>query len=294
MSHGPPGVRRRWLPSLILVTLALGGVLVVLQLWGERGQASLSHQNEQAVLKELAERGATLSHGYPEALRVVLGNRDRDRANIDVELALLARLPHVEHLTMSGHRRQTARLSQKGMDQLGQISRLRSLFITPSTSLKDLDLTPLANLTELESLTIPAGDERLAAIKGLPQLRSLKLTGPVSENGLKEVGQCAALESLDLTSCNVTDAGVAHLQRLLLRSLTLDNNDIGDEAMASIGEIYTLRVLTLRNTKVGDAGLQHLRRLPTLRAVSLKGTRVTNQGLAIFDELPPLQDMELP
>ena len=81
---------------------------------------------------------------------------------------------------------------------------LRTLVIVapPENNLTDHGLAPLANLPNLELLSISGdriGDEGLVHIQQLPKLRTLVLNCNVSDAGLEMICHLSNLEQLDLT-----------------------------------------------------------------------------------------------
>jgi hypothetical protein len=65
------------------------------------------------------------------------------------------------------------------------------------------------------------------------------------------------LETLQLKSARLTDAGPPHLKALSqLRNLTLENAPITDAGLAELKALTYLEVLNLKGTKVTDAGVQ--------------------------------------
>jgi hypothetical protein len=75
------------------------------------------------------------------------------------------------------------------------------------------------------------------------------------------------LESLQLKSTKITDAGLAHLKALpRLRSLALENAAISDAGLEHVAALTCLEELDLQGTRVTDAGVEGiLRALPNLK-----------------------------
>ena len=101
-----------------------------------------------------------------------------------------------------------------------------------------------------------------------------------SNEVLAQVGELGHLESLGLNGSPVTDAGLAHLRRLvMLRELALMRTKLTDAGLANLRGLTLLEDLWLNDTVITDAGLVHLKGLSRLRQVWLNGTRVTDAGV---------------
>jgi uncharacterized membrane protein len=98
----------------------------------------------------------------------------------------------------------------------------------------------------------------------------------------------------------VTSKSVDEQVLLQLRSLKkqlvwlkMDNTNLDDSGMASIGELTNLRRLSLQNTKITDTGLQSLRLVKNLQYLNLVGTRVGLQGILQLRDLKSLHSLYL-
>jgi hypothetical protein len=97
-----------------------------------------------------------------------------------------------------------------------------------------------------------------------------------------------------LDKTQITDAGLAHLQRLTgLHILYLWNTQITDKGLTHLQGLTGLDTLYLQNTHVTGAGLADLQGLTNLRALHLDGTQVTDPGLAYLQRLTRLQRLNL-
>ena len=100
-------------------------------------------------------------------------------------------------------------------------------------------------------------------------------------------------ESPSLT-CQVTDAGLAHLSGLKgLEELHIDGTQITDAGLAQSRGLTAMQILSLNDTSVSDAGLEQLRGLTALRGLYLNQTLVTNAALEILRPLPRLDKLGL-
>jgi RNA polymerase sigma factor (sigma-70 family) len=125
-------------------------------------------------------------------------------------------------------------------------------------------------------------DGDLACLKGVRQLRYLSLYGSqVTDAGLAHLQRLTTLQDLDLAVTKVTDGGLAKLKGLKqLQSLNLLATNISDAGLAHLRAFPRLQTLGLRGTKVTDAGLATLQPLFRLQTLDLAETRVTDAGLA--------------
>lgn len=91
---------------------------------------------------------------------------------------------------------------------------------------------------------------------------------------LKDVA--ADVVELDLSSIDLTDAGVAYLKEFKnLEKLKLNETKITDTALKTIAGLESLKKLNLYGTAVTDAGVKELLQHPTLEKVYLWNTKVT-------------------
>ncbi|HUG93192.1 MAG TPA: hypothetical protein VML55_20290, partial [Planctomycetaceae bacterium] len=137
-------------------------------------------------------------------------------------------------------------------------------------------------------------DLDLVRLTNLKRLTGLYLTDvPVSDEGLRHIGEIGSLHQLGLGRTRVTDGGMKHVARLReLRHLFLDA--ITDSAMPHIGELTDLQILGLAGAQVTDSGMQHLARLQKLSAVWLGGCKgVGDDGIAALAHLPELVSLGL-
>jgi hypothetical protein len=75
--------------------------------------------------------------------------------------------------------------------------------------------------------------------------------------------------------------------------LKLGGTDIGDSALAIVGECNKLMRLQLDNTKITDAGLASLKSLKELRYLNLVGNNITADGVQHLKDLKKLQSIYL-
>jgi internalin A len=88
--------------------------------------------------------------------------------------------------------------------------------------------------------------------------------------------------TLDRTA--VTDEGIKHLRGMNLQSLDLSSTRITDAGLTELGQFDfpRLKTIALENTKVTNTGLLKLANFKALEWVSVTGTKVTRDGIRHF------------
>ena len=161
---------------------------------------------------------------------------------------------------------------------------------------------------------VPAGEVEAAAEKALEALRakgvsvtavaqgSHWLEAEFAGAGAAPSGAGAAPSGAG-SAVGAAGSGAAPLSPELLRlllpvrkqliSLKLDHTEIGDPAMAVVGQCDSLRSLDLAGTRVGDAGMEALKGLSELRVLNLVGTEVSGKGVEALKGLSKLRTIYL-
>jgi hypothetical protein len=110
----------------------------------------------------------------------------------------------------------------------------------------------------------------------------------VTDVGLAHLQRLTHLRWLSLNYTHVTDAGLGHLRSLTgLRWLDLSGTQITDAGLANLQSLTGLQSLRLNGTIVTDAGLAHLRTMTSLSTLLLNGTHVTDDGVAQLEQALP-------
>lgn len=186
-------------------------------------------------------------------------------SNCSIQLDALPSMKSLEQLSVRG-----CRITDDTMEQIGH-----------QWSLNKLTL-------ELQQGAVnPAGFEHLL---GLQRLSELDLSGSaIGDELLPVIGRMPALQSLDLSFTNITEAGLAHLDTLpALREFT------------AVGGLQAISMTRVSSVALGDTALITLARheqLTSLRIGMLcfnncPPARITGKGLAALAELP-LVDLSL-
>jgi Leucine-rich repeat (LRR) protein len=208
----------------------------------------------------------------------------------DGGLRHVAQLTALQELDLSN----TA-ITDAGLAHLANLRLLRRLSLA-NTFVEGSGLAHLKSLLALEELDLhgsPVGNTALAHLGQLPALRRLSLAATEVSDGAP-LGLLTQIESLDLGSTDVTDAGLEPLKALLqLRTLILRDSRLTDKALAYLAGLSHLRALDLVRTRISDQGLVHLSWLTDLRSLSLDYGEITDAGLRHLAQLKRLTDLSL-
>jgi endonuclease YncB( thermonuclease family) len=197
----------------------------------------------------------------------------------DDHLARLKGFPNLRSLDIPS----APKITDAGLKHLAGLNRLVELNLnwTGVTAVGVVRLVRGRLMMErLEIAGVPYRDEDLAAMRGVPNLRTLSLRGTLITNeGLAQLKRFEKLRSLSLMNTGVGDAGLEHLEPLTaLEDLDLDRTAITDAGLAHLKGLRNLRRLQVAHTAVTDAGLEHLRGLPKLKDLNVSGTSVTKEA----------------
>jgi Leucine-rich repeat (LRR) protein len=192
----------------------------------------------------------------------------------DVGMVELGKLAQLEDLTV-GNGAYTAEITNTGLAQLKGLSNLRSLTLE-GTRITDSGMSVLRAFGKLRhvGLTLIDGglsEHCLIELRGMRSLQSLSLidfrSGAKSvDSSLLNITALPRLESLEISSLRVTDAGLvhlgaaAHLKRLKLHH-SLAPMPVDDQGIQHLVHLKQLEYLDVRGTRVTSDGVQRLRRM---------------------------------
>lgn len=149
-------------------------------------------------------------------------------------------------------------------------------------------------------LTQLVGDDFAAAFKVFDRVASVELTGEeITDAEVAHLQRLTCLRSLLLCETTVTDAGLAHLSGMQnLECVILDETDITGTGLVHLKELRKLRRLGLIDTSVTDASLAHLTELKALKEFALcsslaSAKRVTDVGMVHLSGLTNLTFLNL-
>jgi len=310
--------RRRWLRFSLRTLLAALTILCIWLGW----QVTAARRQHEAIVAILAANGEVefddkkVLTGHTQYARVNPDDRevgplwlreifgdDFFRTVVEVRLvadmAQLEKLPSIRKLSLGGQK-----VTSGGEPR----------------AIRDSDLAFLKNLGSLEELNLDYEEVEGSALANLPKPQRLKQLSlrndPINDAGMESIGAMRNLEYLDLTGSRITDAGFENLRKLSkLKTLRIvatkisdagfkyvASNDIemleayqtqlGDDALARIGEMRHLKHLSVDQSRITDAGLRRLRSLAHLVGLRMTDTNVSDEGFKYID-LSRMESLDL-
>lgn len=139
-------------------------------------------------------------------------------------------------------------------------------------------------------------DQAMRHIGQLRRIESLSLADvPVTEAGLAHLERLTKLRRFILRgSVSLSDNGLAHMAHLTsLNRLAIDCPRISEAGLTRIGGLTELRSLYIKSPSVSDAVLPRLKGLTQLESLTLEDARVTDAGLEHLKGLRQLNTLLL-
>ncbi len=183
--------------------------------------------------------------------------------------------------------------SQRRAIAAARVARLRTRLGEPPARLRPLLSREWVEEAVMVALEYRAVDADLAHLRPLVTLEELEASfTQVSDAGLAHLDRIHALRTLNL--CGLSDAGLAHLKHLSqLEYLDLGGTRLSDAGLAQTASFSRLQWLSLIETPVSDAGMAHLAGLHQLESLFLAGTQVSDRGLVHLRGLRKLKHLML-
>lgn len=141
----------------------------------------------------------------------------------------------------------------------------------------------------------PVTNTDLLSLSGLPKLEYLSLSScGIGDEGLANVSSLSNLKQLTLNATHVSNNGLRHLKGLSnLERLDFSSTDVGDDGLAHLTSVPQLKALLLRDTKLSDNGMPVVARFSTLLILDVSGTQVSNSGLVALKRMARLERLML-
>jgi hypothetical protein len=208
----------------------------------------------------------------------------------DEHLAALAQAPALQSLAL-----QRTEVAGPGLAQLAALP-LKSIVVLPPPNLEGWQaIGKMKGLQHITAMDQNFGDDQLAAIAGLPNLKMLNITASkVTGKGLQQIGSLSGLEYLNLPQDNVDDEGLRSLPELrLLKQLILPSSAT-DKAVEFL-PVAALERLHL-SPLMTDAALKAVvAKCPDLQGLGLTNCgRLTVDGFQELARHQKLRQIDLP
>jgi len=199
-------------------------------------------------------------------------------------------------------------LHEDDLRQLREFPHLQRLTLEARDALSDEALAHLADLAELQRLSLcrtRINGTGLVFLKKLPALQELDLSycRQLAVDSLVHLAECQSLGTLSLDQRGNRSANDDNWrQALRIRAwdrghgdaqLAENRGEVGDEALMHLGRIKSLHRLSLRLSSLTDAGLASLQGLQQLEELDLSYTAVSGDGLRALATLPKLKRLVL-
>lgn len=241
---------------------------------GTLGNKSLATLKNLPALKKinLAERvtdeGLVHLSGFP-ALEEINGWQ-----NLGVKGQGLAHLKECKSLRRLEFR--SCGLDRNQLAGLAEVTQLEELALSPYESLRDRNLVILKHMTRLRRLDVSFNRE---------------LTG----TGFAQIAPMNSLEELNVSYCQVADAGLAEIVRCKgIKSLDLTySSDITDQGMVYLSELKELQKLILSSSRISPEGLKRVAQFPKLEYLEIQQPIMNDERLEIFMAMKSLKEFKI-
>jgi internalin A len=248
----------------------------------------------------------------------------------DDDLAILAGLPELEELTLNGDK-----ISDAGLAHLKNAPKLSSLTLAEMDGqrITDAGLEHLTHIKQLKKLAIGLfwrQPKDMVERSDISVLTELNNSPSITDETLKIVGRCSALEELYLCSPSIHWAGLKclaalkHLRVLHVNCAPLDAGAIECLAdlpelrelslagsysrnhhpalsfdpqnrpdLGALGKLEKMEVLDLSFNIIDDDDMLRFRAPPRLKELYLRSTKITGPGLASLSGMDELRRLDL-
>ena len=173
------------------------------------------------------------------------------------------------------------------------------------------ELAPLAKLTELREMLLPArvwspvsdvkspySDEMFDYFAGLKHLEQFQagLTTlawlDLWDKGLERMAPLTQLKDLRVALSTMKDPKCL-ASFVNIEFLDLDDTYVTDQSMTALAGMKNLRRLTMMGTLVTDEGIKYLQDLTQIEVLNLYGVKITDKGVDYLRKLTHLKELNL-
>ena len=164
-----------------------------------------------------------------------------------------------------------------------------SLDLSPCLKLAEADLAPLAKLTELVELRLPAcllTDAGFAYLTPLKNLKKLDLSRcDFTDEETEQIAELSSLEELNLSGCKyITDEGIIPLARLKnLKRLNLESCCFDVSVLRPLMKLKNLEELKLENQDLNKRKIEKGESVPITEKMAAKLTQMLPKAKIRFN-----------
>ena len=203
----------------------------------------------------------------------------------------VATLSQLESLTIAA-----PNVTAAGYAQLQHLTELRELSLNHEKTIDDSATVAFPHLHHLRTLSLmktSVSDITLARLAQLTELEELILLETnISDQGMESLADLRNLKTLYLARTEVGDAGMEALAGLpQLKTLYAPHTQIGNAGVASLARLPSLTYLNLGGTKITDAALPTLSGMTQLKNLTLWPCDITDEGLPHLTNLQNLREL---
>ena len=183
-------------------------------------------------------------------------------------------------------------ISEEGLATIGEFTALHWLSLVDAGRITDRSLPRLGKLANLEFLVLtgaPVKGESLGHLTGLRRLKWVNFSSceRLSDESLRHLAQLRSVETLLLRKTSITDRGLQHLVGTRLKTLVLDDTNVGDEGLKHLSQLNDLLTLGLAGSNVSDAAVPVLAGMTQLQRLAIGDTNVSRNGRAALQAALP-------
>ncbi len=188
------------------------------------------------------------------------------------------------------------RITDKSMNALCTLPKLRSLLIDGAPGIGDRGVTNLRKVKDLRELYLNGTgvtDSSISSIASLANLWSLSLGGTkITDTGVMTLSQCPPLGILVLERNQIRGSTLQRINLGTRANLSLGKCPIDDEAIKALIESHpSIETLDLSGTLVTDECMALIATLPGLCWVVLSSTAISDAGIAALQSHKSIREI---